>query len=183
MKRELPRLAQLAEKVVNRHGATKLELPIIAAALGQLDNELTQHLTKEETVLFPYVTSLEQSASWQGPKPQSCFGTVANPIAMMSEEHDAAGSLIAEIRRLTRTSLHRKMPAPLFMRFTTGLENLSRICINISISRTTSFFLARSSWKNVLCRRNNRKPPTRSVGIRSQNRHRFWKRGLISSLG
>ena len=31
VKRELPRLAMLAEKVVNRHGPTKTELPVIAA--------------------------------------------------------------------------------------------------------------------------------------------------------
>ena len=41
VKRELPRLTQLAEKVVNRHGTTKLELPIISAALSELSNELT----------------------------------------------------------------------------------------------------------------------------------------------
>ena len=100
-KRELPRLAQLAEKVVNRHGPTKTELPMIAATLSQLDEDLTQHLAKEEAVLFPYVASLEQSVSLGTAKPQSCFGTVANPIAMMTREHDAAGGLLAEIRRLS----------------------------------------------------------------------------------
>ena len=55
VKRELPRLAQLAQKVVNRHGSTKPELPVIAATLMQLDEELTQHLAKEEAVLFPYI--------------------------------------------------------------------------------------------------------------------------------
>ena len=126
VKRELPRLAQLAEKVVNRHGATKLELPIIAAALGQLDNELTQHLTKEETVLFPYVTSLEQSASQGTAKPQSCFGTVANPIAMMSEEHDAAGSLIAEIRRLSKNFTTPEDACPTFHAFYDGLREFEQ---------------------------------------------------------
>jgi regulator of cell morphogenesis and NO signaling len=54
VKRELPRLALLAEKVVSRHGTTKTELPVIAATLAQLDEELTHHLAKEEAVLFPY---------------------------------------------------------------------------------------------------------------------------------
>src|SRR5260370_33459649 len=61
VKRELPRLAQLAQKVVHRHGSTKAELPVIAATLTQLDEELTQHLAKEEAVLFPYVANLDQS--------------------------------------------------------------------------------------------------------------------------
>ena len=68
VKRELPRLAQLAEKVVNRHGSTKPELPVIAATLMQLDEELTQHLAKEEAVLFPYIAALEQSVSIGTPK-------------------------------------------------------------------------------------------------------------------
>ena len=61
VKSELPRLAQLAQKVVNRHGSTKPELPLIATALMHLDEELTQHLAKEEAVLFPYIARLEQS--------------------------------------------------------------------------------------------------------------------------
>src|ERR1700757_5160286 len=42
VRRELPRLAGLAEKVVNRHGASRPELPIIQATLARLDEELTQ---------------------------------------------------------------------------------------------------------------------------------------------
>src|SRR5579864_1204449 len=80
VKSELPRLAQLAQKVVNRHGSTKPELPLIATTLKHLDEELTQHLAKEEAVLFPYVARLEQSLSNGTPKPHSCFGRVANPI-------------------------------------------------------------------------------------------------------
>jgi regulator of cell morphogenesis and NO signaling len=80
VKRELPRLAQLAGKVVNRHGSTKPELPVIAATLMQLDEELIQHLAKEEAVLFPYIAGLERSISFGTPRPRSCFGTVANPM-------------------------------------------------------------------------------------------------------
>jgi regulator of cell morphogenesis and NO signaling len=126
VKRELPRLAQLAEKVVNRHGATKSELPMIAASLAQLDDELTHHLAKEETVLFPYVTSLEQSTSHETPKPQSCFGTVANPIAMMTREHDAAGTLIAEIRRLSKNFTAPEDACPTFQAFYDGLKEFEQ---------------------------------------------------------
>lgn len=126
VKRELPRLAQLAEKVVNRHGATKSELPMIAAALAQLDDELTHHLAKEETVLFPYVASLEQFTFLGTPKPQSCFGTVANPIAMMTREHDAAGTLIAEIRRLSKNFTTPEDACPTFQAFYDGLKEFEQ---------------------------------------------------------
>jgi len=126
VKRELPRLAVLAQKVVNRHGSTKVELPVIAATLAQLDDELSQHLQKEEVVLFPYVTSLERTLSGGGEKPQSCFGTVANPIAMMTQEHDAAGSLIAEIRRLSGNFTTPPDACPTFHAFFDGLRDFEQ---------------------------------------------------------
>ena len=126
VKRELPRLAQLAEKVVNRHGSTKPELPAIANVLAQLDEELTQHLAKEEAVLFPYIAALEQSVSTGTPKPHSCFGTVANPIAMMTQEHDAAGALIEEIHRLSGNFITPEDACPTFHAFYDGLKEFEQ---------------------------------------------------------
>ncbi|MGA3070126.1 MAG: iron-sulfur cluster repair di-iron protein [Terracidiphilus sp.] len=101
VKRELPRLAVLAQKVVNRHGDTQAHLPAIQRALAQLDDELTHHLAKEENILFPYVAGLEAALASGSSQPDACFGTVANPIAMMTTEHEAAGALMAEIQRLS----------------------------------------------------------------------------------
>jgi regulator of cell morphogenesis and NO signaling len=126
VKRELPRLAILAEKVVNRHGATKTELPVIAATLAQLDKELTQHLAKEEAVLFPYIADLERAVTVGAAKPRSCFGTVANPIAMMTQEHDAAGTLLAEIRRLSRDFTTPEDACPTFHAFYDGLKEFEQ---------------------------------------------------------
>lgn len=122
VKRELPRLAQLAQKVVNRHGATRAELPVIAGTLRQLDEELTQHLAKEEAILFPYISELEQSVSKGTAKPHGCFGAVANPIAMMTQEHDAAGSLISQIRLLSGGFSTPEDACPTFHAFYEGLR-------------------------------------------------------------
>jgi regulator of cell morphogenesis and NO signaling len=126
VKRELPRLALLAEKVVNRHGSTKAELPVIAATLAQLDEELTHHLAKEEAVLFPYIAGLEKSISIGTPKPHSCFGTVANPIAMMTQEHDAAGALLSEIRTLSGNFTTPPDACPTFHAFYDGLKEFEQ---------------------------------------------------------
>ena len=126
VKRELPRLAILAEKVVNRHGATKAELPVIAANLAQLNKELTRHLAKEEAVLFPYIVDLELAIANDAAKPRSCFGTVANPIAMMTQEHDAAGTLLAEIRRLSRDFTTPEDACPTFHAFYDGLKEFEQ---------------------------------------------------------
>ena len=126
VKRELPRLAILAEKAVNRHGPTKTALPVIAAALAQLDEELTQHLAKEEAVLFPYIADLERARAVGTAKPHSCFGTVANPIAMMTQEHEGAGTLLAEIRRLSRDFTTPEDACPTFHAFYDGLKEFEQ---------------------------------------------------------
>jgi len=126
VKREMPRLGQLAQKVVNRHGSTKPELPVIANTLKQLDEELTHHLAKEEAVLFPYIAGLERSVSIGTPRPRSCFGTVANPIAIMTQEHDAAGALTSEIRRLSRDFTTPEDACPTFHAFYDGLREFEQ---------------------------------------------------------
>jgi regulator of cell morphogenesis and NO signaling len=126
VKSELPRLAVLAEKVVRRHGDTQAELPLIQAKLAQLDEELTQHLAKEEVTLFPYVVKLERAFESGGAMPHGCFGTVANPIAMMTAEHDAAGGLMAEIRDLSHYFTAPTGACPTYHAFYDGLREFEQ---------------------------------------------------------
>ena len=53
MNTELPRLGDLMAKVVNAHAERHPELTEVAGTLNALTSELTQHLAKEEQVLFP----------------------------------------------------------------------------------------------------------------------------------
>ncbi len=126
VKTELPRLALLAEKVVHRHGATQAELPQIQTALAQLDEELTQHLAKEEAILFPHIVKLERALAEGSARPVSCFGTVANPIAMMTQEHDAAGALVAQIRSLSHDFATPPEACPTYHAFFDGLRDFER---------------------------------------------------------
>jgi regulator of cell morphogenesis and NO signaling len=126
VKRELPRLAILAQKVVNRHGATTPNLPVIQATLAKLDEELSQHLAKEEAILFPYVVLLERASASGSAKPHGCFDTVANPIAMMTQEHDAAGALLAEIHCLSHGFTTPADACPTYHAFYDGLKEFER---------------------------------------------------------
>jgi regulator of cell morphogenesis and NO signaling len=126
IRRELPRLSELAQKVVNRHGDTKPELRQIQARVAQIAEELTEHLAKEEAILFPYIAKLERAAEDGGTKPHGCFGTVANPIAMMTQEHDAAGALMAEIRRLSNDFTPPVGACPTFHAFYRGLHEFEQ---------------------------------------------------------
>lgn len=124
--RETPRLAQLAQRVVNRHGDTLAELAVIQQNLAQLTEELTQHQAKEEVVLFPHFAKLERSSTEGTPKPLGCFGTVASPIAMMTQEHDAAGVLMAAIHDLSQGFTPPVGACPTFHAFYDGLREFEQ---------------------------------------------------------
>ncbi len=126
VKAELPRLAALAQKVVNRHGDTQAHLPALQNAIAQLDQELTHHLAKEENVLFPYIVTLEAAMVSGGAIPDACFGTVANPIAMMTSEHDAAGGLLAEIDLLSDHFTTPVGACPIYHAYYDGLREFEQ---------------------------------------------------------
>ena len=126
VRRELPRLGELAMKVVNRHGDTKPELPEIQDKVAAITEELLDHMAKEEVILFPYITKLEMAREEGTAKPQGCFGSVANPIAMMTQEHDAAGTLMAEMRKLSNDFTPPVGACPTFHAFYRGLHEFEQ---------------------------------------------------------
>src|SRR5262249_53241291 len=54
-----------------------------------------------EQILFPFIIALEKARQENRPGPFPPFGTVNNPIRMMLIEHDTAGDLLREMRKLT----------------------------------------------------------------------------------
>lgn len=101
LRRELPRLSGLVDKVVAAHGEKHPELQKLQQVFASLRAELEPHMFKEEQILFPAIRQIEQSAK----RPSFPFGTVANPIGMMEHEHDVAGNALARIRELTNDFL------------------------------------------------------------------------------
>lgn len=99
---ELPRLSQMAAKVVDAHGARHPEvLPALQETLRGLREELESHMMKEERVLFPSVERLEALAAEGGRLAASPFGSIQAPIGMMEHEHEIAGQALARLRELT----------------------------------------------------------------------------------
>ena len=97
LRAELPRLEALAEKVAGVHGERHPELARVRCTFGELRADLEPHLLKEERVLFPMVRELATSVA----SPSFHCGSIANPISVMMREHELAGSLLADLRRLT----------------------------------------------------------------------------------
>jgi regulator of cell morphogenesis and NO signaling len=102
LREELPRLTAMAEKVARVHGPKFPDmLPVIAARMKELREELELHMMKEERVLFPYAVDLERALAEGRPPLRPHFGAVEGPISVMEAEHDHAGRLLEEMRRLS----------------------------------------------------------------------------------
>ena len=95
----MERLEALLAKVCGVHGQSHPELFHIQTQFGKLRADLEPHMLKEEHVLFPYITLLEQTKVQNAPAPSAPFGTVRNPVRMMMSEHDAAGDILRAIRQ------------------------------------------------------------------------------------
>lgn len=99
---ELVRIDKLLIKVCDKHGTNHTELFEIQAAFRDLAADLGPHMNKEELMLFPYIRSLERAAIAGRTAPPSPFGSVRNPVRMMSTEHDVAGELLRRMRTLSQ---------------------------------------------------------------------------------
>jgi len=97
---EIARLGPLFDKVCAVHGKNHPELLRLHEIFSGLAEELTTHLMKEEMVLFPYILRLEEAGAAKEPVLPPPFGSVRNPVAMMSNEHDGAGRALRGMRAI-----------------------------------------------------------------------------------
>lgn len=101
VRRELPQLAQMAQKLASKHGDRTPELKRIERLSNQfLDRELT-HLRREEQELFPIVARMEEDLDVLRPQPNSCAGMISRSVHLMRQDHKANLGIMAEIRSLT----------------------------------------------------------------------------------
>lgn len=99
--RIIPVLRVHTQKIASVHGMNHPELIEIARHFGEVADELTNHMMKEERILFPYIRTLiaaKKDGSALGASP---FGSVSNPIKMMEAEHQNAGDALYMVRSLS----------------------------------------------------------------------------------
>ena len=97
----LPALVAYTGKLAAVHGERHPELREVAELTKEVAAEMTSHMEKEEQVLFPYIVAIAHASRTGAPVPQAPFGSIDNPIRMMEDEHESAGSAMARIRHLT----------------------------------------------------------------------------------
>lgn len=102
---ELVRLERLLDKVHSRHGENHPELTRLKELFLALKEDLLPHMLKEEQVLFPYIERMELAIRERRDVQPPFFGTVRNPVRMMSMEHDTVGELLREMRAATSNYL------------------------------------------------------------------------------
>ena len=89
LKEELPRIAEMMEKVHRVHGDKDIALfDELKKLVMQVQFDMENHLPKEEQVLFPAILN----------KMRHMLG---GPISVMEAEHDELGGMLRRIRELT----------------------------------------------------------------------------------
>lgn len=99
---KLPEIESYAKKVAKVHGSRHEELNEILYEFLKMKDEILSHLEKEEQMLFPYIKELvkiEKNGEKMDSKPN--FDTVENPVKIMEDEHDEAGTAMEKIQKLS----------------------------------------------------------------------------------
>lgn len=100
VKQEMPSIFQYLQKVASKHGERHPEMFKVFEAFAAVQEEMKQHMQKEELILFPRIKVLE-IATTENEQLNEDISYLQSPITIMEEEHDHAGRLLDEIRNLT----------------------------------------------------------------------------------
>lgn len=92
----LPELMFYTQKIADVHGDHHPELVEIASIFSQINDELLQHLNKEESVLFPAIKKAVSDSDTIKRK------IIASEIERMSGEHDFAGGAMDKINVISK---------------------------------------------------------------------------------
>lgn len=108
VRKAIPELEPLLDRVCERHGNECYELLQIRESFIDLAEDLSSHMEKEESLLFPAIKNLEQQ------KQATPGGYLNTPIEVMEHEHAVAGDLIKQIRSLSTNYTPPDFACPTF---------------------------------------------------------------------
>lgn len=98
LRRVLPVLDQLIDRVAQVFGQRDSRLLEIQVVFRKMSADLQNHMLHEEEALFPMVRDMESTGAV---KPTRCGDAVGGPIACMENEHEAAKFELGRLRTLT----------------------------------------------------------------------------------
>lgn len=95
MKDVLPEISELTTKILRVHGSKHEELLKVHKLFHTLKTDIEQHLFKEEEILFPLIREYEGNPSAE------LLERVITVIGDTENEHELAGNILKELRRVT----------------------------------------------------------------------------------
>lgn len=119
LRRELPRLQELLEKVAHVHGTDAPWLGSVKAVFEELKPSMEAHIQKEENIVFPFIRDVMEDGAT--PSPEDLDG---DPIALMEEEHDETGHALKRMRSLSHDYTMPEWGCNSFRAVLDGLEAL-----------------------------------------------------------
>jgi len=100
VRQSMPLIISHLEKVAAKHGQHFSYMPVVLQLFSEINNEMTAHMQKEESILFPRIKELEKLFYSNEISPIN-ENYISAPIHVMEAEHDYAGDLLYKIRELT----------------------------------------------------------------------------------
>ena len=100
VKQSMPTILSHLEKVAIKHGDRLPYMIRVLQLFTAIKEEMTLHMQKEETVLFPRIKGIGQIFH-SDQKTNLAAGYISGPVNMMEMEHEHAGDILSEIRQLT----------------------------------------------------------------------------------
>lgn len=98
VRRNLPVITAYACKLNRAHGEDHPELRLIKRLSDEFSSALTEHIAKEEGILFPYIKELVKAG--KGGTHQRRIQTMRRAVNVMETEHGSMVGLIREIAHL-----------------------------------------------------------------------------------
>jgi regulator of cell morphogenesis and NO signaling len=115
LRENLPEIAEMLNTVLRVHGKNHKELFELYRIYGNLKTELEQHLLKEEAMLFPLFDEDKLDDN-----------ETSRLSAQIILEHEAAGKLLAELRRVTNDYCAPEDACTTFVKTYERLEELEK---------------------------------------------------------
>src|SRR4051812_34494843 len=88
VKHSIPLILAHVERVALKHGDRFPYMVKVAKLFSEVTHDMTQHMEKEERILFPRIKQLEAGQHLEN------SALIENPISVMEAEHEHAGDLL-----------------------------------------------------------------------------------------
>lgn len=96
-----PDIIAYLDTICEVHGKNHTELFEIRDLFQKAVGNLTQHMKKEELILFPFIRKMEKAKRTNELLQKPSFGSIQNPINEMESEHSTEGDRFRDIEALS----------------------------------------------------------------------------------